>query len=157
MSNDVDWSRQSPAIVSDDADRMAVAAHALLGGIAAVRGAVQLAMVTEPIGTSRDSLLMLAVRRLDVMTEQLRNLASGVPEEALALLDDLFDDRASLDLREGTRIELHSTFNNSWITGFEIAESVNGGYRVRRASDGSLLPGFTSADDLRAVPSGRHS
>jgi hypothetical protein len=52
----------------------------------------------------------------------------------------------------GDQVEVHTKFNDSWVGGFEIAEIIAEGYRVRRKSDGSLLPGYTSESDLR--PSG---
>ena len=52
----------------------------------------------------------------------------------------------------GDQVELHTRFNNSWVPGFEIARVVSAGYRVRRTSDGTLLPSFTSESDLRSAP-----
>ena len=49
----------------------------------------------------------------------------------------------------GDPVELHSQFNDAWVGGFEIAQITPEGYRVRRMSDASLLPGYTSASDLR--------
>ena len=49
----------------------------------------------------------------------------------------------------GEVVEVHTKFNDSWVRGFEIAEVVDGGYRVRRLSDGSLLPNLTGEDDVR--------
>jgi hypothetical protein len=49
----------------------------------------------------------------------------------------------------GDAVEVHTRFNDTWVPGFEIAEVVEGGYRVRRLSDGSMLPNLTSEDDLR--------
>jgi len=49
----------------------------------------------------------------------------------------------------GDRVEVHTKFNDSWSQGFEIAEVLREGYRVRRLSDGSLLPGFTSEKDVQ--------
>ncbi len=49
----------------------------------------------------------------------------------------------------GDPVEVHSQFDDSWADGFEIAEEVPEGYRVRRLADGSLLPGFTSEADVR--------
>lgn len=151
MSNDLDWSVGSPSSGVDDG-RLAVVAHALLGGVAAVRGAVELAANTEPANAHRDSLLALAVRRLDVMTEQLRNLAAGVPQDALTFLADPNDTPWTVDLRAGTRIEVHNSFSDTWTCGFEIAEAVIGGYRVRRASDSSVLAGLVASDDIRVAP-----
>ncbi len=52
----------------------------------------------------------------------------------------------------GEQVEVHTRFNDSWVAGFEIAEVADSGYRVRRRSDGSLLPNLTSESDLRPVP-----
>ena len=52
-------------------------------------------------------------------------------------------------LQVGEQVEVHTKFNDSWVGGFEVAEIVEGGYRVRRTSDGSLLPNLTSEADLR--------
>ncbi len=42
-------------------------------------------------------------------------------------------------------------FDQRWARGFEIAEAIEGdGYRVRRLSDGSVLPTDIPADDVRA-------
>ena len=54
-------------------------------------------------------------------------------------------------LEEGELVEVHTKYNDSWVKGFEIAEVVEGGYRVRRTSDGSLLPNLTGEDDVRAL------
>ena len=154
MSDNGDWALRSPTPRADDDSRLAVVAHSLLGSVAAVRGAIELVIRREPAMT-RDSLLAMATRRLDVMTAQLRNLAAGLPQEALTFLADLDDCVATVDLREGTRIEVHSSFTDTWIPGFEIAETVIGGYRIRRASDGSVLSGFVAPDNLRAAPGPR--
>lgn len=53
----------------------------------------------------------------------------------------------------GEQVEVHTRFNDSWVPGFEIAEVAGSGYRVRRRSDGSLLPNVTSESDLRPVSS----
>ena len=50
----------------------------------------------------------------------------------------------------GTKVEVRSRFDRSWARGFEIAEVVDAGYRIRRLSDGSILPLDFSADDVRA-------
>ena len=51
----------------------------------------------------------------------------------------------------GDRVEVHTKFNDSWTAGFEIAEIIPEGYRVRRVSDGTWLPDSTSAADLRSA------
>ncbi len=49
----------------------------------------------------------------------------------------------------GEPVEVHTKFNDKWVAGFEVAEIVADGYRVRRISDGSLLPNVTGSNDLR--------
>lgn len=53
-------------------------------------------------------------------------------------------------LEPGTRVEVRSHFEGHWSRGFEVAEVVGEGYRVRRLSDGSVLPASFPADDVRA-------
>ena len=55
------------------------------------------------------------------------------------------------ELQVGDRVEVHTKYNDSWVGGFEIAEVLDGGYRVRRTSDGSLLPNLTGEDDVRTA------
>ena len=52
-------------------------------------------------------------------------------------------------LQLGEAVEVHTKFNDKWVAGFEVAEIVANGYRVRRTSDGSLLPNVTGGNDLR--------
>jgi hypothetical protein len=53
----------------------------------------------------------------------------------------------------GARIEVRARFDQRWARGFEVAEVVREGkaarYRVRRRSDGSILPVLFVAADLR--------
>jgi hypothetical protein len=49
----------------------------------------------------------------------------------------------------GTRVEVHSRFEDTWASGFEVAGVEDGSYRLRRLSDGSLLPTLTGPDDVR--------
>lgn len=52
-------------------------------------------------------------------------------------------------LQLGAAVEVHTKFNDKWVAGFEVAEIVDDGYRVRRTSDGSLLPNVTGDNDVR--------
>jgi len=54
-----------------------VVAHSLMGTVAAVKGAIDTVLAHELDGSSRDSLLLMATRRLDHLNEQLRHLALG--------------------------------------------------------------------------------
>jgi hypothetical protein len=49
----------------------------------------------------------------------------------------------------GTRVEVRSRFDLSWARGFEVAEQTDGGYRIKRVSDGIVLPTEFSDDDVR--------
>ena len=53
-------------------------------------------------------------------------------------------------LPAGTRVDVRSRYVGSWSRGFEVAEIVGDAYRVRRLSDGSVLPTEFSLDDVRA-------
>jgi len=114
----------------------------------AIRGAIDLATTSEPDDANREMLLAMALRRLDQMAETLRGLTIGL-DDAFTLGLARLGHPSVVDLHEGTRVEVHSSFNDTWAVGFEIAEVVRGGYRVRRISDGTLLPGHTSTTDLR--------
>ncbi|HEX2575091.1 MAG TPA: hypothetical protein VHK88_02010 [Aquihabitans sp.] len=46
-------------------------------------------------------------------------------------------------------MEVFSSFDRSWSEGFEIADVREGGYLIRRLSDGFVIPNTTSPTDLR--------
>lgn len=49
-------------------------------------------------------------------------------------------------------MEVRSRFDRAWARGFEVVEVVehpNPGYRIRRRSDGSILPTVFQRDDVR--------
>ena len=60
-------------------------------------------------------------------------------------------------VRPGTRVEVRSRFESRWTRGFEVADRVDGAsdadgeamYKVRRRSDGAILPVTFSEADLR--------
>ena len=52
-------------------------------------------------------------------------------------------------MEPGTRVEVRDRFRGSWSRGFELVEPDGEGYRVRRVSDGSVLPAVFDADDVR--------
>ena len=43
-------------------------------------------------------------------------------------------------VKPGTRVEVRSRFDDRWSRGFEVAEVLAEGYRIRRLSDDSVLP-----------------
>jgi hypothetical protein len=55
----------------------------------------------------------------------------------------------------GTRVEVRSRFDERWTRGFEVAEVVSHDeptavrYRIRRRSDGSVLPALFVDDEVR--------
>ncbi len=55
----------------------------------------------------------------------------------------------------GEKVEVHTRFTDSWAQGFVIADVVGEGYRVRRLSDGAVLPGVTGENDLRPAEGSR--
>ena len=75
--------------MGDDHQLNAVLAHSLLGTVAAIRGAIDTVMAHQLDETTQASLLLMARRRLDFLTDQLRDLALGLPDEVLTVLDDL--------------------------------------------------------------------
>ena len=53
-------------------------------------------------------------------------------------------------LRTGTPVDVRSRFVGSWSRGFEVAEQVTEhGYRIRRLSDGTVLPDVFSDEEVR--------
>jgi len=54
-----------------------------------------------------------------------------------------------LGITPGTRVQVRRKFDDKWATGFEVAEATAEGYRVRRMSDGELIPVLIAEEDLR--------
>ena len=52
-------------------------------------------------------------------------------------------------LEPGTRVDVRSRFDARWSHGFEVEEACSGGYRIRRLSDGAVLPTEFTADEVR--------
>lgn len=53
-------------------------------------------------------------------------------------------------LAPGTKVDVRSRYVGTWSRGFEVAEKLKGdGYKVRRVSDGSVLPETLSNDEVR--------
>ncbi|MCZ7528875.1 MAG: hypothetical protein M5U31_00140 [Acidimicrobiia bacterium] len=55
---------------------------------------------------------------------------------------------------KGSRVEVRSTYDNRYSRGFDIVDIVDDGggaprYRIRRRSDGSVLPKLFEKSDLR--------
>ncbi|HEY5026349.1 MAG TPA: hypothetical protein VII76_15340 [Acidimicrobiales bacterium] len=69
------------------------------------------------------------------MTNGLMDVATGMPDTQLP---------------EGTPVDVRNRFVGSWSHGFEVAERAQGGYRVRRLSDDSVLPDVFPSEDVRS-------
>jgi hypothetical protein len=50
-------------------------------------------------------------------------------------------------------VEVRTHYTGTWAPGFEIADETCDGYRVRRVSDGVLLPGHFHSDEIRRAES----
>ena len=85
MSDNAYESGSSSVDTAYDSGMSAVIAHSMLGTVAAIRGAIESAMEYEISGSGRDSILMIAVRRLEFLTAQLRDIAAGVPGSAVVV------------------------------------------------------------------------
>jgi hypothetical protein len=53
-------------------------------------------------------------------------------------------------LAKGTAVDVRSRYVGAWSSGFEVAEPLKDGYRIRRLSDGSVLPDVFTNEDVRA-------
>jgi hypothetical protein len=63
---------------------------------------------------------------------------------------DVATDMPDTQLPEGTPVDVRNRFVGAWSHGFEVAERVQGGYRVRRLSDDSVLPDIFPSEDVRS-------
>jgi hypothetical protein len=52
-------------------------------------------------------------------------------------------------LEAGMRVAVRRRFDQHWARGFEVVEATEQGYRVRRLSDGIVLPAEFPADEVR--------
>ncbi|MBS1838613.1 MAG: hypothetical protein JST64_13055 [Actinobacteria bacterium] len=49
----------------------------------------------------------------------------------------------------GTVVEVHCRFDQRWTTGFTVVEVADDGYRLRRTSDGAVLPAWFPREQVR--------
>jgi hypothetical protein len=84
MSDASDPTRSSSVATADESGLRAVA-QSMLGTVAAIQGAIESAMTHDEPGPGRDSLLLMATRRLEFLTRQLRDIAAGVPGSDVVL------------------------------------------------------------------------
>jgi len=66
----------------------AVVAHTMLGTIAAARGAIETVLAHDLDRAMIESLLLMATRRLDVLSDRVRDVAMGLPDDVVDLLED---------------------------------------------------------------------
>jgi hypothetical protein len=60
-----------------------------------------------------------------------------------------------IDLRQavlpvGMMVRVRNRFEGRWVPGFSVAAHHDGRYRLRRASDGAVLPAWFDRDALRS-------
>ena len=53
----------------------------------------------------------------------------------------------------GEPVEVYNAFSGDWSTGFAVAEATDAGYRLRRVSDGAVLPVVFGPADVRRATS----
>ncbi|HEY5166135.1 MAG TPA: hypothetical protein VIJ44_09300 [Acidimicrobiia bacterium] len=64
-------------------------------------------------------------------------------------------------MQPGTRVEVRSRFDRRWARGFEVdavvaeVDEPDPGYRIRRRSDGAVLPSLFVSDEVREEKRGR--
>ncbi len=66
-----------------------VLAHTMLGTVAAAKGAIDTVLAHKLDGAAGEALLLIAVRRLTILGEQLRHVALGVPIPPESEVDEL--------------------------------------------------------------------
>jgi hypothetical protein len=62
---------------------------------------------------------------------------------------DARDAQAAERLEPGTKVEVRRRFDQHWSRGFEVADAVDDGYKLKRLSDGSVLPVVFDEDEVR--------
>jgi hypothetical protein len=58
-------------------------------------------------------------------------------------------DPSPFPLQPGTDVEVKSSFDQGWKRGFVVEDTSQNGYRLRRRSDGSVLPTAFPPDVVR--------
>lgn len=92
------------------------------------------------------------------MTDHALHASHGPTTRTTPALADADDeagahDRVTIELDDliesGARVEVRRRFDQAWATGFEVASAGGDGYRLRRRSDGAVLPVAFPAADVR--------
>ena len=58
-------------------------------------------------------------------------------------------DGVAEELSPGDKVEVRSRFNAQWARGFQVVDVTENRVRVRRASDGEILPAEFDEEDVR--------
>jgi hypothetical protein len=66
-------------------------------------------------------------------------------ESLLVLADEEYDE----PMKPGTKVEVRQRFDDRWTRGFEVVEDTGEGLRIRRLSDGTVLPVHFARDEVR--------
>jgi hypothetical protein len=72
-----------------------------------------------------------------------------IVDETNAMMSAVDPAESGESLAAGMRVEVRRRFDAHWARGFEITAVTEGGYRVRRLSDGQELPVEFASDDVR--------
>lgn len=62
---------------------------------------------------------------------------------------DIHDLIEVITLEPGASVEVRRRFDQAWARGFEVASTAEDGYRLRRQSDGAVLPVSFPVADVR--------
>ena len=54
-------------------------------------------------------------------------------------------------MHEHEPVEVRSSYEGEWTPGFDVVEERPTGYRLRRTSDDSVLPGEFASEDVRTI------
>ena len=54
-------------------------------------------------------------------------------------------------MHENEPVEVRSSYEGAWTGGFTVVDEYPSGYRLRRVSDDTVLPGEFATEDVRAV------
>ena len=65
------------------------------------------------------------------------------------MLAGTLDEASRPALAVGSPVEVQNRFCSAWSGGFEVADATSRGYRVRRQSDGYVLPAEFGPSELR--------
>ena len=72
-----------------------------------------------------------------------------IVDDTNAMMSAMDPAESGESLEAGMRVEVRRRFDAHWARGFEITAVTEGGYRVRRLSDGEELPVEFAIEDIR--------